>query len=44
MEDQRTYLCPFCHADLNPREYIVLRGEAARSACACAAQPCSGRL
>lgn len=27
MEDLRTYLCPFCNADLNPREYIVLRGE-----------------
>ncbi len=27
MSDFRTYLCPFCNANLNPREYVVLRGE-----------------
>jgi len=27
MEDLRSYLCPFCNAHLNPREYIVLCGE-----------------
>lgn len=27
MEDFRSYHCPFCNAHLNPREYIVLRGE-----------------
>lgn len=27
MKDLRKYLCPFCEAHLNPREYIVLRGE-----------------
>lgn len=27
MKDLRSYICPFCSAHLNPREYIVLRGE-----------------
>ncbi len=27
MKELRNYLCPFCNAHLNPREYIVLRCE-----------------